>query len=123
MEKRMRNRIWIMLLPGMVSWLPLHAQSAPNAAEVNGKRMFQQRCSICHAAAVPGSKSYGPALNQELVAGHEDVIKNFIMKGTQRMPAFQYGLEPKEIDDIVAYLKTVKKAEPKKQPEGNQPAA
>jgi hypothetical protein len=36
------------------------------------------------------------------------VVREFIRRGTPRMPGFQYGLTPEEIDSIIAYLKTVK---------------
>jgi len=29
------------------------------------------------------------------------------LKGGPRMPGFQYGLTPNEVDDLVAYLKTL----------------
>jgi mono/diheme cytochrome c family protein len=121
----MRGRVLAMLVPGMLLWMPLHAQTASKSslseAELNGKKMFQQRCSICHTPPVPGSNTYGPMLSQDLVVEKEDAIRAFIMKGTAKMPGFQYGLEPKVIDEIIAYLKTVKKAEPKKQQDNKQP--
>jgi mono/diheme cytochrome c family protein len=36
-----------------------------------------------------------------------DVLRQFIQQGVPgMMPAFRFGLEPKQVDDIVAYLKT-----------------
>lgn len=36
------------------------------------------------------------------------VARTFIQRGVaDKMPSFQYGLEPKEIDSIIAYLKTL----------------
>ena len=86
-------------------------------AEFNGKKMFQQRCAVCHMPLVDDGRTYGPALSSESVNGKEPVVREFIRRGTARMPGFQYGLEPQEIDDIITYLKTVKKTEPKKAPE------
>ena len=90
------------------------AQS-PNAlteVELKGKGMFQQRCSVCHLPLViDDDGTYGPKLSAETVTGKEPVIREFIRRGTPRMPGFQYGLTPEEIDGIIAYLKTVKKAE------------
>jgi mono/diheme cytochrome c family protein len=52
----------------------------------------------------------GPLLNG-LFSGSkprpEAVVRGFILKGTPKMPGFQYGLEPKQIDQIIAYLKTL----------------
>ena len=85
-----------------------------NASELNGKKMFQQRCSICHTHPQAGGKPFGPWLSAESVA-NEAAARAFIMKGTQRMPGYQYGLEAREIDNIIAYLKTVKKPAAKPQ--------
>jgi len=35
------------------------------------------------------------------------VLRQFIEQGIPgKMPAFRFGLEPKQVDDLVAYLKT-----------------
>jgi hypothetical protein len=37
----------------------------------------------------------------------EDFLRQFIQQGVPaKMPGFRYDLEPKQIDDIIAYLKT-----------------
>ena len=120
LEGRMRETILALLLTGMWPGLSLYAQSVPQGssltpAEWEGKKMFQQRCSLCHTPPAPGDKIYGPMLSGETVAGKEAAVRALILQGTQRMPGFQYGLEPKEIDNIIAYLKTVQKTDPKKQ--------
>jgi mono/diheme cytochrome c family protein len=91
-----------------------HAQQATadvplNSIQKLGKRVFEQRCGICHAPARPGFQMYGPALYKDLVNGSEDAIKEQIRSGTTKMPGFKFGLEPSEIDAIVEYLKTVPK--------------
>jgi len=97
--------------------LSLQAQTASENrterdAVLEGKGMFQQRCSVCHLPlVVDDDRTYGPRLSAETVTGREAIIREFIRRGTPRMPGFQYGLEPNEIDSIIAYLKTVKKAE------------
>jgi mono/diheme cytochrome c family protein len=36
-----------------------------------------------------------------------DILRQFVQQGVPgKMPGFRFGLEPKQIDDIVAYLKT-----------------
>jgi len=79
-----------------------------NDAQILGRRVFQQRCAICHTESTPGARRYGPVLYKELVDGNEDTIRNFISNGSKdKMPGFKYGLEPSEINAIVEYLKTV----------------
>jgi mono/diheme cytochrome c family protein len=79
-----------------------------NEAQILGRRVFQQRCAVCHTESTPGARRYGPALYEELVDGNEDTIRDFIGNGSKgKMPGFKYGLEPSEINAIVEYLKTV----------------
>jgi len=78
-------------------------------AELKGKGMFQQRCSLCHLPrSYDDDSTYGPKLTAATVTGKEAVVREFIRQGTPNMPGFQYGLTPEEIDSIITYLKTVK---------------
>jgi len=79
-----------------------------NDTQILGRRVFQQRCAICHTESTPGARRYGPVLYKELVDGNEDTIREFIANGSKgKMPGFKYGLEAPEINAIVEYLKTV----------------
>ena len=53
------------------------------------------------------AKTYGPPLNKSSAAGNDEVMRAFIVNGTDRMPAFKYYLKPAEIDAIIAYARTV----------------
>lgn len=102
--------------------LPLRAQqpaSAPlTGAQKEGRRLFQQRCAVCHTQPTVVSKRYGPALYKEIVVDNEDNIRDTIMDGREgTMPGFKYGLTRTEVDSIVEYLKTVSRpARPKSNP-------
>jgi mono/diheme cytochrome c family protein len=103
---------------------PLGAQERPGSrpaatavklseTETRGEGLFLQRCSLCHLARKLKS-STPPALAPSLEgvfkgASTDDVtqLRGFILRGTPNMPGFQYGLTPKELDDLVAYLKTL----------------
>src|SRR5262245_9988241 len=106
----MKVTIFGAILTSMLLSSSLYAQtpSKMSEAESIGKRMFEQRCSICHLPPPESTKTYGPMLSMETVTGREAVVREIILKGTPRMPGFQYGLEPKVIDNIITYLKTVK---------------
>lgn len=80
--------------------------------QILGRRIFQQRCAICHTRPTATSPMYGIALSGDLVAGHEDTIRDYIRNGSKRMPGFKYGLQPAEIDAIIDYLKIVPKPQP-----------
>jgi mono/diheme cytochrome c family protein len=89
----------------------LHAQPAPrepslSVVEVSGGKLFMQRCAFCHVAAVPNPTAYGPFLTPELLSSRgDDALRAAIMKGSARMPGFQYQLDKEQVDSIVAYLK------------------
>jgi mono/diheme cytochrome c family protein len=85
----------------------------PNDQETRGENLFRQRCSLCH---LPRKLKFGspPVIGPDLTglfreAGPDKMklLRGTILKGGPDMPGFQYGLEPKEIDDLIAYLKTL----------------
>jgi mono/diheme cytochrome c family protein len=101
----------------------LRAQSRPAATPPGaeklsdearrGEGLFLQRCSLCH---LPRKLKFGspPVIGPILSGQFKDatpdqmkVLRGFILKGGPDMPGFQYGLEPKEVDDLIAYLKTL----------------
>jgi len=76
--------------------------------QILGRRLFQQRCAVCHTPVMVISKPYGPLLNRTRVEGREDTLRALIREGaTGLMPGFKYGLEEREISAIIAFLKTV----------------
>jgi mono/diheme cytochrome c family protein len=92
-----------------------------NKTQILGRRIFQQRCGICHTQPT-ASPMYGIALNKDIVDGNENAIRDYIRNGSKKMPGFKDGLEPAEIDAIVEYLKTVPKPAPRNpQPKGEGP--
>jgi mono/diheme cytochrome c family protein len=78
-----------------------------NATQSHGRQVFAQSCGICHLAPSLNAKTYGPPLNKTAGAGNDEVMRAFIVNGSDRMPAFKYYLKPAEIDAIIAYVRTV----------------
>jgi len=80
--------------------------------ESRGKRVFIQRCSLCHLPPLgrPAEvKPFGPPLNGYLKSPEiEARARESIRKGTPRMPGFQYGLTDEEIGDVMAYIKAMR---------------
>ena len=81
--------------------------------ETRGENLFRQRCSLCH---LPRKLKFGspPVIGPDLSglfkeAGPDKLklLRGSILKGSPNMPGFQYALEPKEVDDLIAYLKTL----------------
>jgi mono/diheme cytochrome c family protein len=87
--------------------------------EVRGAGVFFQRCSLCHLAKTTGAggskfccvASLGPNLSgrfKNITPDEEQAFRTIILNGGPTyMPSWKYGLTPKEIDDIIAYLKTL----------------
>jgi mono/diheme cytochrome c family protein len=105
--------------------VPLLAQKTAvplTDAQKEGRRIFQQRCAVCHTLPTVVSKRYGPALYREIVEDNEDNIRDTILEGREGlMPGFKHGLTRAEVDSIVEYLKTATRpARPKSNPNQQQ---
>lgn len=82
-----------------------------NDQEMRGSGIFLQRCSLCHLPKrTPPYKPFGPILTGILKgapAAKENTVRQMILMGTEKMPGFRYGLSTSEMDDLIAYLKTL----------------
>lgn len=87
----------------------LAAASTLSDSELAGRRLFVQRCAICHdPVGQPLGLTPGPWLDQGTFAsGVESAARAMIEIGSRRMPGFGYALRTTQIDQIVEYLKTV----------------
>jgi len=113
-DKRMTLRT-AFLIAAMVGAQAVSAASAPSSPEIERGRAFAQRhCGTCHAVGHSGASPYAPAppfrtlherydvealaeaLAEGIVVGHG---------GARQMP--QFALSPAEIDDLLAYLKSL----------------
>lgn len=103
------RRAWIL---GLIALLPHAVAAQPQAASLTdtqqlGQRLFTQSCAVCHLKPNLNAGLYGPALYKDLIAGQESATSALIANGTDHMPGFRYQFEPRQIDAIVEYLKTV----------------
>ena len=108
-------KVAIVVLATLLCAEGVAAASAPLSYEIERGRAFAQRhCSTCHAIGRAGSSPYAPAppfrtlherydvealaeaLAEGIVVGHG---------GARQMP--QFVLSPAEIDDLLAYLKSL----------------
>ncbi len=88
---------------------------------VLGRRLFQQNCSVCHTQPTLTNPMYGPVLYRDIVNGNEELMRNYIARGSAKMPGFRYGLKASDIDAIVQYLQTVPKPAPRGPQKGEGP--
>ena len=72
-----------------------------------GRQILAQSCGVCHLPPARNAKTYGPLLNKAAGGGDDGVMREYILDGTPRMPAFKYFLQPAEIDAIIAFVRTV----------------
>jgi mono/diheme cytochrome c family protein len=92
---------------------PAASASDPNGAEFRGENLFLQRCALCHMVRklkFGDPPISGPVLNGLFKTANptkEKALRDLILKGTPRMPGYQYDLDSKEMDDLVSYMKTL----------------
>ena len=92
--------------------------SSPGAAggsAVRGKEVFEKKCAVCHFAD-SDQKKIGPGLKglskrgTFTVNGNKvtaEALKTWIENGDSLMPGMKDSLEPAQIKDVVAYVKTL----------------
>jgi mono/diheme cytochrome c family protein len=89
------------------------AEKELNQGQTRGEGLFRQRCAVCHlprplkfgSAPIVGPRLFGVFKTAD--REQEKALREFILKGGPDMPGFQYGLDSKEVDDLVSYLKTI----------------
>ena len=72
-----------------------------------GRRIFAQSCGVCHLRPSLNVRTYGPLLSKAATGGDEGRMRNIILEGTTRMPAFKYYLQSDQVDAIIAYVRTI----------------
>ncbi len=82
---------------------PVTGEQSLNEAESAGQKIFMEHCQRCHPH---GEAGLGPAINWA-----PDFAKRFqVRHGAGAMPAFdEEAISSKEMDLLMAYLKTLKK--------------
>ena len=104
----MRHSLSTLLLALAAAAPAAYAQRSDlNETQQLGRQVFAQSCGVCHLQPSLGVKTYGPMLNMASAGGNDELMRAFIVNGTERMPAFKYYLKPAEINAIIAYLRTV----------------
>jgi mono/diheme cytochrome c family protein len=105
----------------IASRLPIRHPSGTKLTEqqLRGAAVFFQRCSFCHLAKTSGAggskyccvASLGPDLSvdfKDVAPAQEEAFREIILNGGPTyMPAWKYSLTADEVDDIIAYLKTL----------------
>jgi len=99
----MRLRQAVLVLPLAFS-LPMQASSAEQRAR--GAAVFESSgCRHCHSIRNSGGHR-GPDLSGVGRTAKKAAMRKQIVDGSQAMPSFGDVLEPHEIDDLIAYLRS-----------------
>jgi len=81
------------------------------AEQKEGRRIFQQKCAVCHVPAWPGATALGSALSNQVIVGNESAIRDAITNGlydeSVTMPGWKYTLSSEQIENVIDYLKTL----------------
>ncbi len=85
-------------------------------AAAEGKAVFDGKCKMCHGVDGSGNPAIAKAMkitlrplgSAEVQAKSDADIKKNIMEGTGKMKPIT-GLTPKQVDEVVAYVRTLKK--------------
>jgi mono/diheme cytochrome c family protein len=103
----------LLLAAAAVFSLP-HAISAQEASDRlndqqrHGRQLLAQSCGVCHLPTeLNSAKTYGPPLTKAAGNGDDQIMREYIMNGTPRMPAFRHYLKDEDINAIIAYVRTV----------------
>jgi mono/diheme cytochrome c family protein len=105
---------YVKLLWSVVIFLSATQVFAQSPSQKEGRRIFQQKCAVCHVPAWVGATALGPPLSNELVKGNpanesaaRDAITNGLYDEQDKMPGFKYTLTSEQIQNVIDYLKTL----------------
>jgi len=94
---------------------PKKTTGASAGAAARGKEVFEKKCAMCHFAD-SDQKKIGPGLKGLSKRGTFSVngnkvttesLRTWIENGDSLMPGMKDSLEPAQIKDVVAYVKTL----------------
>ena len=97
-------------------WLSsgLHAQQSGSGTltseQKEGRRLFQQKCAVCHVKMNSLSTQYGPPLykGRFQFESAEGFLRQIISDGrAASMPGFKYALQPQQIQSVMGYIMTL----------------
>lgn len=72
----------------------------------NGKALYEKHCNKCHGAN--GDKGFFGAKDLHKSILDDEAITSQVLKGKRFMPSFRKRMTPEEIQQVVAYVKTLR---------------
>lgn len=90
------------------------AELGLNPQQAAGRRVYDQRCGNCHEAyssrALRGPTLQGLYRKPYMPSGapaNDERVREVINLGRSKMPGFSAVLNPRQMDDLLAYLHTL----------------
>lgn len=112
-----KTAVVVMVVAGLSAVLA----SAPGAAAAdlaNGKKVYADKCARCHGNTGKGDGPKAETLekkpadytDKKKMGEFTDVqLKKITLDGKQPMPAYQGKMSDRELDDVIAYIRTFAK--------------
>jgi mono/diheme cytochrome c family protein len=72
--------------------------------QIRGHQIVTQNCLLCHA---PNTGAEYTPLNKDAANGDDKLMHEVIGNGLVAMPGWKYTLTESDIDDVIAFVRTV----------------
>jgi mono/diheme cytochrome c family protein len=105
--KRSALAVVVLLIAGAQPAFAQQALDGLTDQQRRGRLVMSQSCGVCHLSPARNARTYGPSLSKATSAGDDAKMRQYILEGTPRMPAFKYFLQPPDVDAIIAYVRTL----------------
>jgi mono/diheme cytochrome c family protein len=112
------NRIaqYAIFFASLSAFVLLNTACSPSASSQRGQELFDLHCALCHEGPTPDLKKQPPRLENLFAAKQlpsgvpatDAQVRKTIVEGLGTMPAFDKRLNEQELNDLVAYLHTLK---------------
>ncbi len=104
------------LFAALAAFALLFSGCSPSASAQRGQELFDLNCSSCHEDPPPDLKKQPPKLEELFKAKYfpsgapatDKQVRKTIIGGLRTMPAFDQRLSDQDVNDLVAYLHTLK---------------
>ncbi len=90
------------------------AELGLNPQQARGRHLFDRYCAMCHEAyssrSLRGPSLEGLFKKQFMPSGtpaNDDRVREVVTFGRSKMPSFGRVLNPEQVDDLLAYLRTL----------------
>jgi mono/diheme cytochrome c family protein len=93
--------------------VPIEQAARSDTPAFRGEGWFQQNCGVCHLGRWRKQGQLQPAaptlagVLKNASPDREAAVRAYIQAGSANMPGFRYAFTPAELDELIAYLKTL----------------